>query len=603
MEISEEAQAFFLASDDDLETLKTKAAKYGRDLKAVPIDRDCLLHAIHDQTHINPNWTIQENRQTIGFYLAKLPEQFYMFVGGYCTDQSYESYVRNFFNGHSYGDEVIAGVWGHIWNMKIIIISPYYEDLKVFHNDDENPDIVIVHNGRADTDEHYFSTSMHNKRSKKLPVIGSNHSFKITVLKDVNHHYKNAQEHYNEVKRHQCINGNNTAVNDLSELYHNVMQAKELEQELSGALKEVQTKITQLKSSITTCDNRLILTEAKLQNLGISTASLNKPKPISQGTQSDLNEDEKGNQEIVVIEDTEADKAVKEMLASENISMTQSQQGLDVVTTQPSFTVATPQKITLNPQEQIMITPQNTGISVVTSQNAALGVVTTQKATTTLQNVVTRDIMQSQSVVTLQNISGQQEIIIDADQIHYTPVYPPGIVGVPSAGLPNPSEQQQPACSSSTIPKGFKRTKFEDTLEKVDLKPVQGQKAPKRFFCARCMKADVEIGYTKRNDLSKHLEGCGVPKEKKFKCNYENCNAAYIRQEYLKQHIATEHTKQFLYHCKKCQKGFTSSPLATAHRKICYPDKPKSDHTVEDTENKGDETKEDEPTEDDPKDT
>ena len=156
MEISEEAQAFFLASDDDLETLKTKAAKYGRDLKVVPIDGDCLLHAIRDQTHINPNWTIQENRQTIGFYLAKLPEQFYMFAEGYCTDQSYESYVRNFFNGHSYGDEVIVGVWGHIWNMKITIISPYYEDLKVFHNDDENPDIVIVHNGQTDTDGHYF---------------------------------------------------------------------------------------------------------------------------------------------------------------------------------------------------------------------------------------------------------------------------------------------------------------------------------------------------------------------------------------------------------------------------------------------------------------
>ena len=117
------------------------------------------------------------------------------------------------------------------------------------------------------------------------------------------------------------------------------------------------------------------------------------------------------------------------------------------------------------------------------------------------------------------------------------------------------------------------------------------------------MKADVEIGYTKWNDLSKHLEGCGVPKEKKFKCNYENCNAAYIHQDNLKQDTATEHRKQFLYHCKKCQKGFTSSPLATAHRKICYPDKLKSDHTVEDTENKGDETKEDEPTEDDPKDT
>ena len=34
-EISEEAQKFFLSSDDDLETLKTKVAKYGHQLNAV----------------------------------------------------------------------------------------------------------------------------------------------------------------------------------------------------------------------------------------------------------------------------------------------------------------------------------------------------------------------------------------------------------------------------------------------------------------------------------------------------------------------------------------------------------------------------------------
>ena len=37
-EISEEAQKFFLSSSDDLETLKTKVAKYSRELNTVPID-------------------------------------------------------------------------------------------------------------------------------------------------------------------------------------------------------------------------------------------------------------------------------------------------------------------------------------------------------------------------------------------------------------------------------------------------------------------------------------------------------------------------------------------------------------------------------------
>ena len=133
------------------------------------------------------------------------------------------------------------------------------------------------------------------------------------------------------------------------------------------------------------------------------------------------------------------------------------------------------------------------------------------------------------------------------------------------------------------IPEGFKKTRWDFTLEKTDLsKPSPGQKAPKRFFCSKCMKKDVLTGYTKRNDLSIHLQSCGKEKEKKFKCDYKDCKASYVRSDNLKQHIAKEHTKKILYTCKKCDKGFYTSPEATAHRKICYPEKPDDDHTVED---------------------
>ena len=53
--ISEEARSHYLFSDQDLEILKTKVAKYGHELKAVPIDGDCLLHAIRDQCAVNPH--------------------------------------------------------------------------------------------------------------------------------------------------------------------------------------------------------------------------------------------------------------------------------------------------------------------------------------------------------------------------------------------------------------------------------------------------------------------------------------------------------------------------------------------------------------------
>ena len=316
--ISEEARSHYLFSDKDLEILKTKVAKYGRELKAVPIDGDCLLHAIRDQCAINPQWTIMENRQTVAFYLAKLPEQFYLYSEPYCLDQSFESYVLNFYRGYSQGDKLIAGVWGHVWNMKITIVSPETPDLKIFHDDDDFPDVVIVHNGRAAPEGHYFSTRMHDRRSKKLPIYGDNHSYKITELTDVKHHSKLAERHYKEVKQEQCIHDYNSAVDDLSALYDKIMQAKEEEMELDEAMKKAKAARAGMEKCISAGTDRLILAKAKLQVLGVSASSLNKMKPVSQGTQVDPPDDDL--QPIVSIPEDESDKALRALLDSEKTS-------------------------------------------------------------------------------------------------------------------------------------------------------------------------------------------------------------------------------------------------------------------------------------------
>ena len=77
-----------------------------------------------------------------------------------------------------------------------------------------------------------------------------------------------------------------------------------------------------------------------------------------------------------------------------------------------------------------------------------------------------------------------------------------------------------------------------------------------------------------------------VQKKRNMKCTYENCNAAYVRQDNLKQHIAVQHTHVFLYKCKKCDKQFHTSPEATAHRKNCYPVIPDKEHTRDETDPK-----------------
>ena len=202
--------------------------------------------------------------------------------------------------------------------MKITIVSPETPDLKIFHDDNDFPDVVIVHNGRAAPEGHYFSTRMHDRRSKKLPIYGDNHSYKITKLTDVKHHSKLAEQHYKEVKQEQCIHDYNSAVDDLSALYDKIMQAKEEEMEQEEAMKKAKAARAGMEKCINAGTDRLILAKAKLQVLGVSASSLKKIKPISQKTQVDPPAD--NLQPIVSIPDDKSDKALRALLDSERTS-------------------------------------------------------------------------------------------------------------------------------------------------------------------------------------------------------------------------------------------------------------------------------------------
>ena len=65
----------------------------------------------------------------------------------------------NVWSGLSYGDELCLGVLGYMWNLKITIVSPDMPDVKIFHNDEEDPHIVMVHNGKDGLEGHYSATS------------------------------------------------------------------------------------------------------------------------------------------------------------------------------------------------------------------------------------------------------------------------------------------------------------------------------------------------------------------------------------------------------------------------------------------------------------
>ena len=439
---------------------------------------------------------------------------------------------------------------------------------------------------------------MHGK-SSKLPIKGENHTFRITELTGVEYHKKKAEEHYKTVKRTQWILDYNSAVDTLGDLYDTVMQAQETEDELKKSLAKVkkteekinatlnvvQQNLGSMKSQIQKCNDRLLLSKAKMQNLGMSIKDLKKVPSISQGTQADPNEEtvvidlDKEEEDpasaipILNIPDDEDDIAVKQLLATENVN-------INVAKSMPQNVVTLMRGV---PATSTVVVTEG-GASGLTPQNIAMSSVTPQNVGTTTQNIPsTSGVTPQNIVVTTQNVGFTgQNVVSDVAQV--TPLLPPGVISAPFPPQQQQQLQQHPVVVISDIPEGYKKTKYEDTLEKTDLKTISGQKAPKRFFCAKCMDKGIETGYTKRNDLTKHLLGCGSIREKKFKCTYEGCTAAYVRVDNLKQHVASQHTHAFLFYCKKCGKGFSTSPEATSHRKQCYPVDPDKEHTRDETD-------------------
>ena len=343
-------------------------------------------------------------------------------------------------------------MWGYVWNIKVTIVSPDTTDLKIFHDDDDFPDIVIIHNGRAEPEKHYFSTCMHDPSSKKLPIYGSNHSYKITELTDIKHHSKLTEAHYKEVKQQQCIHDYNAAVDNLSTLYDNIMRAKEEEMEMEEALKKVKISQAGMEKCVNVGTDHLLLAKAKLQSLGVSTSNLNKMKPVTQRTQI---ETMSSLQSIVSILEDESDKAVRALIHSQKTSTIGSSVLEGAIAT---YARILPEGIIAAPMPDIRCRDTST---VVTSTSTAVPSTSTVVASTSGQQTIPQ-----LEVPVIVNIGKQVEVI-----------------------TLNEEEEEE------KIPKGYKATKYPNTLEKIKLtKPTEGQEAPKRFFCTKCMSKNIKTG-------------------------------------------------------------------------------------------------------------
>ena len=138
-------------------------------------DGFCLASAILTQIVVHTSYTPEMAMRQAGLHMIRHPRVFYPYVEQELieTGESYESFCFNVFHGNCWGDDLIAAVFSHMWNLAITIVSPALsQPVDLFHTKEE-PDIVIVCNGGSymaeDRRSTHFSATKINEVGYRKP--------------------------------------------------------------------------------------------------------------------------------------------------------------------------------------------------------------------------------------------------------------------------------------------------------------------------------------------------------------------------------------------------------------------------------------------------
>ena len=122
---SEDCYVMFVNSNEVAKNI-TKYLKrnFDRKVKSVEYDGNCVFNAILLQiSRYAHKYTAEQLRKQAAYFLAKHWDIFSVTATA-ITDKSMESYIRNLYNGHSYGDLLTLGVIGVMWKLKITVVTP-----------------------------------------------------------------------------------------------------------------------------------------------------------------------------------------------------------------------------------------------------------------------------------------------------------------------------------------------------------------------------------------------------------------------------------------------------------------------------------------------
>lgn len=159
----DKALELLISSNDDYQKVLEQCSRFEVQPEKVFPDGNSFFAAILYQLRHPTTFNAVQLRRLTALIGAKFPERFIDITRAVREDgkESYESLLRNILAGYIPGHPAFAAFLTYFWHIKITLLSPAHEPMKLFHNSD-NPDVIIIHNGNLFSGGHFSATCKSN---------------------------------------------------------------------------------------------------------------------------------------------------------------------------------------------------------------------------------------------------------------------------------------------------------------------------------------------------------------------------------------------------------------------------------------------------------
>ena len=557
-----------------------------------------MVRAILQQVVHHPTvYTAEMAMRQAAMFMLRHPSKYYKYVEEdlLYTGESYESFVYNVFHCNVWGDDLIAAVFGDMWNIAISIVSPTAKKpFHLFHNKVQ-PDVVLVCNGgnymRSGGATHFCATrstdpGFRKPGSELNPTISQDMTAKLDPIvlesKDkakqvaLNEYLKDDRENSLDLLRTVCT-GLKRLDNRIADLIQQSDGLHEQKNLLTFQLEKLGVKKDEIRGAMEELGERPFCRTLEREKQDVEEEKKRK-------LEEEEEERERKRMKViptvkgVEVEDYFQGLKDSEGTAHEEKMTTQLNELLksrEIVIQEQEKTLAEQQQTIIQQQRLILNQQLSNRAQEVSCSSSSIpgsflpGTSIKIGGSGTIDNFLKPEELAFLHTGKQDKPDIKEGDVVISEEIPDMSTSRSNVPVLPSqlqiSQEPNPEKvvylpKEVPESESLIlVPTRMKKT----TSLRASTQPVPEKLQNESLhYCTKC-----KAKYTTRDELNRHkAKNCQV-KEPEFFC--DECEASFFWPNTIREHYYKEHIKKYLYHCRKCGKGFHWKSRIPDHNKKC----------------------------------